>query len=353
MVQYLPWSSETLQFCLNAAKEGKIPSIDLELTAKCSAASCIYCDSMPTVCANPNIKELSLETTLNMLNQAADRGLKWIYTCGLGEPLEDNRFSTILEFLKEHDIYMSMFTNGQFIDSVDIARRLKECNVNLILKMDSFDGEKFDVILGGKGRAEKIYRAIDYLLEAGYGNVEYDGCTDLAFSIVPTQLTMETIPKVVEFCLKHNIFPSVGELEKAGNVMRHDLTAMLGLNEDDLKDIRYKSELERMDYMRPICPAIVTGLHIDNQGNCIVDAVTGLNCKWFLLSDPHTEIIGNVMDSPVADLQRQVGLYRDKCFKENIKTINEYEKIDYIFGGCGGNPSQIIRLYKENFLLYE
>jgi len=317
---------------------------------RCSAASCIYCDSMPDVCANPKIKELSLDTTLNMLKQASDRGLKWIYTCGLGEPLEDKRFPVILEFIKERGISLSIFTNGQFIKSVDMAKRLKDCNVNLILKMDTFDGDKFDTILGGKGRAENIYKAIAYLLEDGYTNVESDGFTDLAFSIVPTKLTMEDIPQVVEFCLKHNIFPSVGELERAGNVVSHNLVEMLGLDVDNLKNIRYKSELEKVEYMRPICPAILTGLHIDNQGNCIVDVITGLNCKWFLLSNPHTKIIGNVTNSSILDLQTKVSLYRNRCFRENVEKIREYEKINYVFGGCGGNPSEIIRIYRENFI---
>ena len=353
MVQYLPWSVDTLQACIKATKEGMMPALDLELTAKCSRACCIYCDSMPNVCANPDIKELSLETTQNMLKQAASRGLKWIYTCGLGEPFEDKRFPAILEFLKENGIFLSMFTNGQFIESVDMAKRLKECNVNLILKMDTFDGDKFDTILGGKGRAQKIYKAIDFLLESGYANVGSDGYTDFAFSIVPTQLTIETIPEVVDFCIKNNIFPSIGELELAGNVVNHNLVGRLGLNEVDLKKIRYKSQLEQMNYMRPICPAILTGLHIDNQGNCIVDAVTGLNCKWFLLSNPNTKVIGNVMDLSVLDLQKKVALYRETCLKENIDTINQYETINYVFGGCGGNPSEIIRLYKENFSINE
>jgi len=33
MIQYLPWSKNVLQSCINATKEGMIPTIDLELTA--------------------------------------------------------------------------------------------------------------------------------------------------------------------------------------------------------------------------------------------------------------------------------------------------------------------------------
>lgn len=347
MVEYQPWSKKNLECCIDLAGKGEIPVLDLELTAKCSAASCIYCDSMPDVCSNPQIEEISLQQTLKFLEQLVTYGLKWIYTCGLGEPLEDKRMSGILDFIKEHNIHMSMFTNGQFIKNARIAKRLKNSNVNLILKMDTFDVNKFDIILGGKGRAENIYRAIDFLLEAGYADVGCEGYTDLAFSIVPTKLSQETIPQVVDFCLQHNIFPSVGELERAGNVINNDLTEKLGLSEDILADVRCSSKLDRMNYMRPICPAIMAGLHIDNQGNCIVDETTGLNCKWFLLTNPNTKIIGNVCDSSVEELLKKANTYRKKCFEENISTINKYEKINYVFGGCGGNPAEIIKLYKE------
>lgn len=349
MLQYLPWSEKTLKYCICEEKKGCIPVLDLELTAKCSAASCIYCDSMPIVCSNPTINELSMKPTLDMLKQAANKGLKWIYTCGLGEPLEDKRFFEILDFISANDISMSIFTNGQFISNQSIANKLKQSNVNLILKMDTFDENRFDTILGGKGRAKKIYKAIDYLLGAGYTDIKEKDCTDLAFSIVPTKLTKETIPEVVDFCIRHNIFPSVGELENAGNVVNYNLMDTLGLSEEGLKEIRNKSELTSKNYMRPICPAILTGLHIDNQGNCIVDEVTGFNCKWFLLSNPKTKILGNISNETVEELHKKVTEYRMKCFIANNHEINEYEAIDYVFGGCGGNPSEIIKIYKENF----
>ena len=348
MVQYLPWSKETLWSCIEAEKAGQIPVIDLELTAKCSAASCIYCDSMPEVCANPSVDELSIEPTLSALEQAYECGLKWIYTCGLGEPLEDRRFTAISDFIRQKNIAMSMFTNGQFIKTIDIARRLKESNVHIILKMDTFNADVFDEILGSvPGRAKNIYYAIDLLLEAGYTNLDREGYTDLAFSIVPTKLSKETIPEVVEYCLNHNIFPSVGELEKAGNVVAHSLFDSLGLSEECLIRIKKNTELAKMNYMRPICPAILTGLHIDNQGDCIVDEVTGLNCKWFLLENPKTAIIGNVKKQSIKELQKKVCDYRKQCWSVNRKTIDGYESISYVFGGCGGNPAEIIKMYKE------
>jgi len=347
VVQYLPWSKETLHECLEAEKVEQIPALDIELTAKCSAASCIYCDSMPEVCANPAVKELSMEPTLIALKQAYECGLKWLYTCGLGEPLEDQRFSAILDFIKGHGIKMSMFTNGQFINTLEVAKRLKASNVHIILKMDTFNADKFDIVLGGvTGRSKKIYQAIDFLLDAGYTDVVQEGYTDLAFSIVPTTVSRDTIPEVVEYCLKNNIFPSVGELEQAGNIVTHNLFYSLGLSENCLRQVKKNAELAEINYMRPICPAILTGLHIDNHGNCIVDEVTGLNCKWFLLSNPMTKIIGNVTERSIAELYSMVKKYRVDCWDQKRETIDKYEKINYVFGGCGGNPSEIIRLYK-------
>lgn len=80
--------------------------------------------------------------------------------------------------------------------------------------MDTFEKTAFDKILGGKGRAGKVYCALEDLLDAGYGRKER--YTDLAFSIVPTSLSIQGIPKVIEFALHNGIFPSVGELEKSG-----------------------------------------------------------------------------------------------------------------------------------------
>ncbi len=349
MREYLPWSLQTLKESLLSAKLGNIPAVDLELTARCSAANCIYCDSQPEVCPNPAGRELSLESTLDFLEQAYNKGLKWIYTCGLGEPLEDKRFLPILDFNKAHGVKMSIFTNGQFIRDLDTAKRLKESGVCLILKMDTFEEEKFDYILGGKGRAKRIYRAIDLLLEAGYTDVGEESVTDLAFSIVPTSLTKDTIPDIVEFCLDHDIFPSIGELEQAGNVITNDLFDFLGLSETSLVNVKKDANLLEMDYRRPICPAILTGLHIDNKGNCIVDTVTGVNCKWFMLRDPQTTVIGNIETDSAEDLLQKVRQYRIEAWNQNREKISEYEKVSYVFGGCGGNPAHVLDLYKETF----
>ena len=348
-VVYYPWSKEVLNDCILANNRGDIPALDLELTAKCTGACCIYCDSKPEVCAKGHIGELDYSTLEKVILEAKQRGLKWVYTCGLGEPLEDSKFWDMVSLFKNNDIKLSMFSNGVFIKDLETAKRLKEHNVNIILKMDTFDEEKFDAILGKKGTAKKIYQARDFLLEAGYGSKD-NKYTDLAFSIVPTSLSIDSIPDVIEFCKKHGIFASVGELEQAGEVIKNNLSETLGIKREQVINLKkVADDYYDGSYMRPICPCIMSGLHIDNVGNCVVDKDTGLNCKWFLLKDPKTVNIGNVKNESVDVLFDKVTDYRKNAFDNHKEHIINSCSVSYVFGGCGGNPKDIIYLVKQQY----
>lgn len=348
-MQYYPWSEEVLAYCISANKNGEIPALDIEFTAKCTGACCIYCDSKPDVCAKGHDGETDFCTLKRAILEAKSRGLKYIYTCGLGEPLEDPNFWDLLSLLRENNIVLSMFTNGVFIKDIEIAKRLKDSNVNIILKMDTFDETKFDSILGIKGTAKKIYSARDYLIEAGYGSKD-NKYTDLAFSIVPTSLSIDSIPEVVSFCKAHGIFASIGELEQAGEVIKNNLSETLGIKREQVIALKaVADDYCNGSYMRPICPCIMTGLHIDNVGNCVVDKETGLNCKWFLLKNPTTTIIGNINNSSVISLFEKVSDYRKKAFNAHKKQIIDSCSVSYVFGGCGGNPKDIIDLVLENY----
>jgi len=345
MVEYYPWSKKVLNRNLSLHKENKLATLDLELSAKCTGANCIYCDSKPGV-GNAMLGELNWVTLSRILEKALKHGLEWIYTCGLGEPLEDDSFFEMLRFIKEKNIQMSIFSNGIFIDSLSIAQKLKEAGVNIILKMDTFQEDKFDEILGSSGAAVKIYKALELLLKAGYGKkTEY---TDLAFSIVPTMLSAEGIFEVVDFAEKNGIFASIGELEQAGKVISCNLNTDLNLNDDDVSALKiYADKYAGQEYMRPICPSIISGIHIDNLGRCIVDKQTGLNCKWFLLREPDIHIIGDIKQDDVFDLFMKVKNYRKTCFTANSAAIKQQSQLSFVFGGCGGNPSNIICLAEE------
>lgn len=340
MIEFIPWSQKVLNECIDMHKKGLIPSLDLELSSICTAANCIYCDSKPFVGQKmPN--ELLENDLIRLLKNAHGEGLKWVYTCGLGEPLEDKKFNSLLDFSIAHDISISVFTNGINIVNKKIAQKLKESGVHIVLKMDTFEESSFDKILGTKGKAIKVYKALDLLLDVGYGNNgEY---TDLAFSIVPTTFSIEGIPKVIEFGLKNKIYPSVGELEKSGSVLIDKMDKKLSVPIEKLKEIKELLDIHFSgDYKRPICPSIITGIHFNNIGDCIVDKDTGLNCKWFMLKEPNVIVLGNHKED-IRELFSKLKKYRNEHFIPNKFNLLSQSK-EMIFGGCGGKVNDIINL---------
>lgn len=346
MIEYIPWSRTVLNYSIEQQKKGGIPTLDLELTAKCSGACCIYCDSKPDVSSCGMLNETKFLEIEKLVLDSKKKGLKWVYTCGLGEPLEDSKFWDMIHLFKANDIKLSMFSNGIFIKDIHVAKELKKHGVNIILKMDTFVEKNFDTILGRKGAAQQIYAARDLLLDAGYaGKNDY---TDLAFSIVPTSLSIDSIPQVIDFAKAHGIFASVGELEQAGEVVTKNLAGTLGIQADTVAQLKAIADAYiEGNYIRPICPCILTGLHIDNLGNCLVDENTGLNCKWFLLQDPHTVSLGNIYENTAEELIKKVTAYRKMCFDTNKEHIECAFNVSYVFGGCGGNPRDIIGLVRQ------
>lgn len=353
MISYYPWSEDVLGECLAGHDRGELPTLDLELTAKCTYASCIYCDSKPEV-GRRHRNELNYRETEKLLEDASKLGLRWIYSCGLGEPLEDTRFGKLVETASHLGVRVSIFTNAISVDRAR-ARWLHEHGACLIVKLDTFDEATFDVILGKKGAAHKIYKAVEFLLGAGYGRHCEDGHTDLAFSIVPTSLTFSQIDgvnqlnDVIEFAKENNIFPSIGELEQAGRVLDKKSYGNLAISGKDM--LLLKEKVERLlweGYTRPICPTIITGLHIDNVGECVVDRETGLNCKWFLLKEPMVRELGNVRKDDLATLYQAARAYRRHCFEANGNGVRRCESVEYVFGGCGGSPRRIIELARQH-----
>lgn len=74
-----------------------------------------------------------------------------------------------------------------------------------------------------------------------------------------------------------------------------------------------------------------------------------MNCKWFLLKNPCTKILGNVCNDDIFSLFEKVNLYRKNCFKNNFDLIKPSCNVCYIFGGCGGNPKDIIEMVLKQY----
>jgi MoaA/NifB/PqqE/SkfB family radical SAM enzyme len=322
---------KTLNECSKLAAQGQIPLLDLELTKKCLHGSCIYCDSDISNSGDG----LSIEIYKALIKSSLPYGLKWIYICGFGEPSDYEYFFDFVDFCFHSGVGVSFFTHTMNFDDADL-NFLKSKNINTIMKYDSFHPEIFDFLLGKSGSANKILHNLDYMLSNRF--VLQEGESNLALSIVVTQKNIRDIPEIVTFCVKNNIFPSVGQLEFAGKAK--SLYSELMVNDDDLYDLKAKiSNILGYDYYKPVCPSVLYGLHLDSYGNCLVDFSTGLNCSWFLLEETHYEKLGNIRENDVCLLLERVKQYRSEKYKQSVMMLED--KLDAIIGGCGGCISKI------------
>jgi len=339
-IVYRPHHEAVLKACIRDFLKGNLPVLDLETSAICRHALCIYCDSKVGP-AMPN--ELTKNEMRALLEEALKEGVKWLYICGLGEPIDDPNFhQVILPFINEYDVNISIFTNGLGITE-ELVSKFPVEKVNLIVKCDSLNEVTFDALLGRRGVARRIYAAIELLIDHGFGD-QGGGITNLALSIVPTKINKEDVIDVVRFCKEMRLFPSIGELEMAGRAVR--IFAQLALSHEEL--VSLKKQVENVlgfHYERKICPAAIAGLHITNVGNCVVDKETGISCSWFTLREPSYISLGNVRECRLRTLMERMMKYRAEILhKINITSI--MQKIGgIVFGGCGGPPTKLITYY--------
>ncbi len=346
-LMYFPWSNQVRKDCLAVFQGGGLPILDIELTGKCSHGSCLYCDSVTGMRQD----ELTWAELSDVVWQAHSKGLQWIFICGLGEPLDSPIFPELLGLTGSLGVRVSFFTNGLGITS-DLADLLRQAKACLLVKLDSLDRGTFDRLLGKPGTANRIYQVLEILLELGFSEpfTCEDGqvVTRLAASIVPTQLNLGDVVDVVRFCKANNMFPSIGELERAGRARKRFATLAVGRGL--LEALRlWIDQSWGAEYGRPICPAAVFSLHLDTSGSCVIDEPSGLSCPWFRLTDPAIATIGSVRDCSVAGLLDRMIEYRE-VHRHALGSLQVDENVSGVFSGCGGEIQELVAFAEKHML---
>lgn len=346
-IAYVPWSPSNLQTTIDRYTKGEMPFLYLELSGKCIKCKCLYCDSPVQDVQN----ELSLDEIKFCIDKFADKGLRWLFICGLGEPSEDEKLMPLLSYLKERKIKVSLFTNSLGFSENDIPLLMKY-DAHLILKLDTFQKDIFDQLLGSRGNAVKIYSFLESLLSQGFVKIGFNNDTNLAFSIVPTALNIDFIPEVIRYCVNHSIYPAIGEMEHLGRALKN--LSKLEVSSNDLQILLGKvSKILGYSYYRPLCPGIISNYRIDHIGNCIVDSKTGLGCGWFLEEKYNPLVLGNIRKDSIYNIQKKASIYRCKHFEEAVNILKNKKPV--IACGGGARPtewshkySQLMNNYLEN-----
>ena len=340
MLEFLPWSEQTLQQSLKNYKEKHQMSIlDIELGGACNMC-CVYCDT-------PN-RNMCVQYNTNDIEELIKKeNIKWLFICGLGEPtMIDNigLLKQLLALCQKLDVKCCLFSNIVNFDE-DLFTYIDLGVLYPMFKLDSFDS----------GLLTSLYGVNQKTIEKHLSNV-YEMCnhvkvdnniTNICASIVPTNINQDQIPKLVQWCVEHSIFPLIGELEAAGQGL--SIYDKLKVSESDLSQLKKKIiNVLGADYKIPICPSVLFGIHINHQGQIIVDKLSGLSCHWFWLKEPKVEIIASIREVSLFDVTRRIIDNR----KGKVSDVRQFllSSPSLIFGGCGGNITDLLSFYLENLV---
>lgn len=336
MFEYLPWSKKEQAICLNAYQMDTFTILDIELGGGCNY-NCIYCDS-------PDRKK-KCRISIKGIEQLMLQGkFRWVFICGLGEPTyKGDNYShllAILELCEKHGLRCSIFTNLSNL-TFDLKEYIRRGVLFLLFKFDTLMADGVGSIYGTSKPSSQLAAINDLLDLVHFEN----GSTNIAASIVPTQLNYKEIPELVEFCKEHQIFPLIGELELSGKgeVNYNNLF----LHSAQLKELKSKVEdILGSEYSIPMCPALISGIHIDNDSRVTVDSESGLSCHWFWLKEPQTETLSIISEkSSIKDITNSILEYRAKSLN-NVKDFLAADSvIGEAFGGCGGDPIDVFNTY--------
>ncbi len=335
MLEYLPWSMQERATCLEAYKNGQLSIIDIELGGECNY-NCVYCDS-------PDRKK-DCSIFLPQIEQLMQEGqFRWVYICGLGEPTFNKNYKLLISILRlceKYGLKCSIFSNISCLTE-ELKEYIRKRILFILFKYDTQCVSLVKTLYGTRKPGDQL-KAINEI--KSLVSVE-NGITNIAASIVPTQLNQGEILDIVADCLDYNIFPLLGELESSGKGQTN--YENLFLNVQEL--ISLKTEIEKLydsKYTIPVCPAVMNGIHINYRGDITVDSFSGLSCHWFWLQEPKTVTLTRLdQDNNLRMIESKIYDYRSNQFTKMVDFMRSYSGIGGAFGGCGGDIKGLFNDY--------
>lgn len=187
-------------------------SLELELSRQCNLR-CIYCYASSGK-ALPN--ELDLSEIKSIVDQAAEMGARKIIILGGGEPLLYPHLFDVIEHIDSLGLVMDLFTNGLSLTE-EIAAKLFELKVGVVIKMNSRDPETQDFLGGRKGTYAGIMRGVALLKEAGYPNETHS----LGIETIICRQNYEELPELWRWARMEGIVPYVEAMTMQGRAREY------------------------------------------------------------------------------------------------------------------------------------
>ncbi|OGI17957.1 MAG: hypothetical protein A3J63_00685 [Candidatus Moranbacteria bacterium RIFCSPHIGHO2_02_FULL_40_12b] len=165
---------------------------------------CVYCLSNAPFVGDKNEgnkTKLSLDEIKNNIKQARDLGIKVVSITGSGEPLLYKNLKELIEFIKSLNLRVVLFTNGLLL-SKELVRWLNEKDVNLMVKLNSFNPEINDKLVGLKGAQKVFIEKTKMLVDVGFAKDKR-----MALNCIICEENYQEIPELFIFCRENGIIP--------------------------------------------------------------------------------------------------------------------------------------------------
>jgi len=307
---------------------GGLLSLELELSRLCNLR-CVYCYAASGI-AQPN--EMTLEEILDVVDQAVDLGARKIIVLGGGEPLLYPELFTVIDHIITRGADADLFTNGMMI-SPEIAKKLFERKVAVVVKMNSRDPETQDFLAGHDGAFAAINQGLNNLIAAGYPSEEHS----LGIETVVCQQNYQELPDLWRWARSRGIIPYVEMMTMQGRATEHPELEVEAERVKDLFERLAVIDAAEFNNTWTPHPPLAASQCARHEYSCTVTSTGEVQpC-------PGVNVIaGNIRKNPLADILKMSKEIQDlRNIRQNIKgKCGQCEFGEYCYG-CRGHAYQV------------
>lgn len=240
-----------------AMRENKMLVLDMDFTTDCNL-NCYYCDRSNDR-SNENEKRITtLEERKSFISQAKELGAWAVGIVGAGEPMLDQDFWELINYMVSLNMVPLVYASGSEIYNKDIAKKLMDSGCSIMLKYSIEDEDKSDKVVGKKGHTRRMKDSLNWLVEAGLNSTNP---TRLGINIVLTKKNQEEKEKFYDmyrWCRDNNVYLHGQSLIPKGKGNNEKL---LMEKMDAVEILNKTSEIDRNEYQLDynIVPPITCG----------------------------------------------------------------------------------------------
>lgn len=275
--------------------------------------ACKYClEGSPKERKSNNKNTLSLDEQINLIDEAADLGVKTLLITG-GEPFAPTKKDETIELVKkgyEKGLVPLIYTNGSYLDD-KLINELANRGASVALKVDSLIPERYDKLAQRKGAYESTMKAIETVkrtcISEPIAENDSEVLVRLLFTTVGNALNVDEYVSIARFATNHGARWMMESLNLRGDTPNYH---ELALNR--------KQHAESMKYALMLNPE--QGHNIDEQGYCRLFSMVTVNTSTgdFGICPQDYMYLGNSRETA----------FKEACDKV-LKKINEPHFLEF------------------------